>query len=193
MVRAGYLNPEEATITTEMTYEYRMERAAEIFYDYVQNYSPELLSPQYGGFFEASNESKTNRGLNKEITINDQQDVISLESLSQILIGLSDQALSYRREANDNDYLNKFYEDHATQDQIKDRDHELYKFSHLWEGETVKMARDYLQAWSIFENENEKLSSRFIDLIRQSPEDFNGQLRALRALISARYEAPEAR
>ena len=38
-------------------------------------------------------------------------DKISLGSLSQALIGLSQQALSYRREAHDQDYLHKFYEE----------------------------------------------------------------------------------
>lgn len=176
MIRAGYINPEEAKNLPESSYDSRMERASEIFYDYVQNYAPELMSPQYQGFFDASEESKTNRGLNEEVSINDTQDFISLESMSEVLIGLSDQALSFRREANDKDYMHKFYEDLALKGEIRDKDHEAFKYSHLWESTTVRMARDYLKAWDIFEKENESLNPRFLALIEQSPEDLNGQL-----------------
>lgn len=31
-----------------------MQRAADVFYDYVVNYAPELLSPQHGSFYEAA-------------------------------------------------------------------------------------------------------------------------------------------
>jgi hypothetical protein len=31
-----------------------MGRAAEVFYEYVLNYSPELLSPQYDSFYSAA-------------------------------------------------------------------------------------------------------------------------------------------
>ena len=40
-------------------------------------------------------------------------DKISLGSLSQTLIGLSQQALSYRREAHDQDYLHRFYDERS--------------------------------------------------------------------------------
>jgi hypothetical protein len=34
-----------------------MERASQIFYDYVSDYAPELISPQYDEFYEAAQES----------------------------------------------------------------------------------------------------------------------------------------
>ena len=52
LVRAGYIDPEEAEkFSAEQPYEVRMERAARIFYEYVQSYAPELISPQYEDFF----------------------------------------------------------------------------------------------------------------------------------------------
>lgn len=52
LVRAGYIDPEEAEkFSSEQPYEVRMERAARIFYEYVQSYAPELISPQYEDFF----------------------------------------------------------------------------------------------------------------------------------------------
>jgi len=44
-----------------MPYEERMERASKIFYEYVQSYAPELISPQYEDFFQASVESSNQR------------------------------------------------------------------------------------------------------------------------------------
>ena len=35
-----------------------MERASQVFYDYVLNYSPEMVSPQYDQFYNASMEIK---------------------------------------------------------------------------------------------------------------------------------------
>jgi|DEB0MinimDraft_12_1074336.scaffolds.fasta_scaffold09839_4 hypothetical protein len=59
-------------------------------------------------------------------------DKISLSSLSKSLIGLSKQALSFRKEVQGKDYLHKFYEDHATQTEV-DQDHPHFAFAHLIE------------------------------------------------------------
>jgi len=32
----------------------RMSRAAEVFYDYVINYAPEMISPQHNSFYDAA-------------------------------------------------------------------------------------------------------------------------------------------
>jgi len=66
-------------------------------------------------------------------------DNISLSSLSRSLIGLNKQALSFRKEALGKDYLHKFYEDHATQGEIKNPDEKLYEVSHNWESPNVRM------------------------------------------------------
>ena len=55
MVRSGYINPEEAEkFSAAQPYEARMDRASRIFYEYVQNYAPELISPQYEDFIESA-------------------------------------------------------------------------------------------------------------------------------------------
>ena len=74
-----------------------------------------MISPQYDQFYEAAKESVDSSKLKTEaLKLDEQHDRISLSSLSQALIGLSQQALSYRREANEKDYLHKYYEDRAT-------------------------------------------------------------------------------
>ena len=79
-----------------------MERASRIFYNYTQQYSPELLSKQYEQFDKAAREVSGKKSADKISFSNEQ---MSLESLSKALIGLSDQSMSYRREAHDQDYL----------------------------------------------------------------------------------------
>ena len=65
-----------------------MERASRIFYDYVQNYAPELVSPQYEDFFKSAQDSIAARSQNKKpLNLDEMHDKISLGSLSQSLIG----------------------------------------------------------------------------------------------------------
>lgn len=46
LVKGGYLEPEEAMVhLSKEPFEEKMERAAQVFYDYVLNYAPEMLSP----------------------------------------------------------------------------------------------------------------------------------------------------
>jgi hypothetical protein len=47
LVKGGYINPEEALIGAKESIEDRMERASNIFYDFVTNNTPEFMSPQY--------------------------------------------------------------------------------------------------------------------------------------------------
>ena len=55
LVRAGYIDPEEAeNFSHQQPYSVRMDRATKIFYEYCQNYAPELMSPQYDQFIEAA-------------------------------------------------------------------------------------------------------------------------------------------
>lgn len=43
------MEPEEAAATaiSQEPFDQRMQRASDVFYDYVVNYAPELLSPQH--------------------------------------------------------------------------------------------------------------------------------------------------
>ena len=43
--------------------------------------------------------------------LRDEHNQLNLKSLSNVLIGLADQALSFRRDVRDHDYPNKFYEE----------------------------------------------------------------------------------
>jgi hypothetical protein len=54
LVKGGYLDPEEALKGVAETLEERMERASSVFYDMVNSYTPELLSPEYNKFYEAA-------------------------------------------------------------------------------------------------------------------------------------------
>jgi hypothetical protein len=46
LVKGGYIEPEEAvSALANEPFDQRMQRAADVFYDYVLNYAPELLSP----------------------------------------------------------------------------------------------------------------------------------------------------
>jgi hypothetical protein len=94
-----------------------MQRAADVFYDYVVNYAPELLSPQHNTFYEtAVNTDSTIKtrtfGASNVDHLTETQNLLTLKTLSQTLIGLSEQALSFRRDVHRRDYLNKFYEDY---------------------------------------------------------------------------------
>jgi hypothetical protein len=74
------------------------------------------------------------------------QNLINLKYLSQSLIGLSEQALSYRRDVHNKDYLNKVQEDYLMP-------LEKHQFGNTARGldklkvETVMMERGYLRAW----------------------------------------------
>lgn len=55
LVKGGFLEPQEADeMSSQQPHDVRMDRAAQIFYEYVQNYIPELMSPQYEDFYGAA-------------------------------------------------------------------------------------------------------------------------------------------
>lgn len=64
----------------------RMRRAANVFYDYVLNYQPELLSPQHEQFYKTAKENETPK---EKPNLEETQNNISLRTLSQTLTGLS--------------------------------------------------------------------------------------------------------
>lgn len=196
LVKGGYLSPDEADkMSARHPHKVRMERAAEIFYDYVQNYAPELVSPQYDEIYDAAQSTLKSRNQAFEaaaVPLDEAHDKISLSSLSKALTGLSQQALSFRREANDQDYLHKFYEERAMKDEIKDK-HALDEMGHLLNASTVRMARDYLKAYDIFDREVEKIWPRYKKLIKQSEDDLEGQLHCLLGLSRCKIEAPDLR
>ena len=72
--------------------------------------------------------------------------MINLKTLSQALVGLSEQALSFRRDIQRRDYLNKFYEDYLMPLENKPHNNEFRGVEKI-QYETVLMERGYLRAW----------------------------------------------
>jgi hypothetical protein len=105
-VKGGYLGPEEALLGAADTTDTRMERASTVFYDLVLNHSPELLSPQYDAFYDAA----TANDAPARDYLTERHNDMRLEFISDILVGLAEQAQSQRRCALDKDYPNEFYE-----------------------------------------------------------------------------------
>lgn len=130
-------------------------------------------------------------------------DKISLSSLSKSLTGLANQALSFRRECNEKDYLHPFYEQHAEGGEkaeiarfglkISNEDGHDYQIGQHLLPSTVKMQKDYLRAYTIFDKEVEQMWPRYEALINKSKGDLEGQLHCLLGLSKSRIEAPEVR
>lgn len=90
-----------------------MDRASSVFYELALNFNPELLSPQYNAFYDAATAQQNETQKGADQTTNKQTAngrVMSLGNLSDILVGLAEQSLSFRRDAKDKDYPNKYYE-----------------------------------------------------------------------------------
>ncbi len=94
----------------------------------------------------------------RELTLEENHNLMNLENLSQCLIGLSKQSLSYRRDVLKKDYPNKFYEQYLMPLEFNDRDAEIkYK-----EYDHVLMEREYLKAWTSFKDRVYTLLPQFI-------------------------------
>lgn len=127
-----------------------------------------MMSPQHEAFFDAAQETIQDRYTDRSIDIHEAHDKLSLSSLSRTLAGLNAQALSFRREANDKDYLHKYYEDHCSEGLYLDPDHPHYESGHLNEPTVVRMNRDYLKAYQIFDKEVGEMWPRYKKLIENS-------------------------
>lgn len=199
------MEPEEAASWTTLVaepFDQRMQRASDVFYDYVVNYAPELLSPQYASFFEAANQVKEGQKVQQETIqeasenyLEENQNVINLRTLSQTLTGLSEQALSYRRDVNKQDYLNKFYEQYLMplEDKAALFNHEPRNLERATKAETILMERAYLKAWQQFKAGTASIISRFRDLVVADKDSLEGQLAALQALGACRLDEADTR
>jgi hypothetical protein len=150
-----------------------MNRAADVFYDYVLNYAPELLSPQHNKFYEAALKSLPKKQGADKNYLKEDQTIISLSTLSKTLVGLSEQALSFRRDTNKKDYLHKFYEqylmpwENAPYD-VKPSGYEKAKSDH------VLMDRSYLKSWKIFSEESQRLLPKFKQMVNEDKNSLVG-------------------
>lgn len=175
LVKGGYLDPQEAadSALSNEPFDQRMQRASDVFYDYVINYAPELLSPQHNKFYEAAVSSKGST-LSKNY-IEENQNVISLKTLSQSLVGLAEQALSYRRDAVGKDYLNKFYEEYLHPlENSKYETPSQKELVHKFKTDVVMMERGYLKAWQQVKSFASTLVPRLRSLVDEDKDSFDG-------------------
>ena len=160
-MKGGYIRPDEiekASTLINESFPQRMTRAANVFYDSVLNYQPELLSPAHNAFYNAAmssveaNKAKTED--DPDQYLKEHKNQIDLASLGKTLVGLKNQALLYSRDVVRKDYLHKFYEDHLMIDEklnlipiLNEKDKHEY----------VYMERAYLKAWKVYKEESAKL------------------------------------
>jgi hypothetical protein len=191
LVKGGFIEPEETSALSQEPFDSRMQRAADVFYDYVVNYAPELLSPQHQTFYETAVKIDPKIAPEKSETnyLEENQNMISLRTLSQALIGLSEQALSYRRDVNGKDYLNKFYEEYLMPLEKTIHGNKTFATERI-KYESVMMERGYLKAWQQFKEHSERILPRLQDMVKEEKNNIEGQLVALNALAACRFDQP---
>lgn len=116
-----------------------------------------------------------------------------MKTLSQTLVGLSEQALSYRRDVVGKDYLNKFYEDYLMPYEKNLYNSQGKGVADKFKAETVLMERGYLKAWQQFKSHSQAIIPRLRDLVKEESSSLNGQLHALNALAALKVEERELR
>jgi len=139
LVDGGFLEPSE-NLLSEMPFSERMEKATGFFYEYLQNYEPELISPQHQEFYEAALQQE--KSPSKQIDFSESQNNIRLEHVADILAGLSKSAFSYRVDAVDNDYLNDYFRKLRQEEEYLKPDGE--NFIKI---RGIRMDPQYLRAW----------------------------------------------
>ena len=108
LIKAGYLSPEEKSLSNELSRgALGMDAAVEVFYNVILNNHPESISPQYEDFYNATKEADAQP---LSAANGDLFDEMRLHTLSSTLVGIEKQALSYRRDIVDKDYPTEFYE-----------------------------------------------------------------------------------
>ena len=144
--------PEEALAGPSENAEEQMERASSTFYDLVLSQYPEFLSPQFNSFFDAAQNPAQTKDSN---VLSDAHNEISLATLSEILIGLSEQVQSVRRDVHDKDYPNEHYErllhheERALGSIISTQEGTTH--GHQYATPFVRMETSYLNNWTEFE------------------------------------------
>lgn len=130
-----------------------MERASSVFYEMALSFNPELLSPQYNAFYDAA----ISKPSDDQTTISaiENHNAMSLGHLSDILVGLAEQSLSFRRDAKDKDYPNKHYEELLMPEERRQENKGTgfveQNILQKYKTETVLMERSYLNAWRSFQ------------------------------------------
>jgi hypothetical protein len=113
------------------------------------------------------------------VTLLETHNDFNLRTLSNVLVGLAEQALSQRRDVSDRDYPNKFYE------KLLMPDERFYENDNMSRGEGeverakgkqqyILMEPSYLKAWRVFKAESGKLIPFINELVETNPKDVNG-------------------
>ena len=120
-----------------------------------------------------------------------------LGSLSDILVGLSEQAQSQRRDARGKDYPTDYYEELLHNDE-KMNGHVLatsYEQQNATKHKTpyVQMETSYLNGWRDFKNISSQIITQHIDRLIEEEQTIEGLLKGLNALSACKFEAREQR
>ena len=192
LVKGGYLEPAEVNQNlAKEPFDDRMSRAADVFYDYVLNYAPELISPQHNQFYEAAIKSQPQLDkAEQERYQKENFNNLTIGTMSQTLIGLHNQVLSFRRDSEDKDYLNKFYEQYLMPLENMPNNQEVPRGMEKFRSEYVEMERTYLRAWQIYKKETANLLPKFKEMIKDDKANVEGQLYALNALAVTKFDEP---
>mgnify|MGYP000930017135 CR=1 FL=1 len=124
---------------------------------------------------------------------------MNLHTLSSTLIGLEEQAMSYRRDIEDRDYPTDFYEKLVNPEEAwLDRHQHALERPELRAAQKqlsthVKMERTYLNAWQTFAKRTENVPETISRLLKNKCTTLEDLFTALRALNACRFQAPELR
>jgi len=153
------------------------------------------MSPSYDQYYEASKISqeklKPKGKLSFDINDIEHHNQINLSTISSVIVGAQQQALSFRREVQDNDYPNQFYKEYLLHDELFDKmlDENLPEDRRVVEHtKHVLMDRSYLQAWQLYLHEAKQISPKLLEMISHE-RDLEGSLRAFRALSALKLDA----
>ena len=115
------------------------------------------------------------------------------------MVGLEQQALSFRRDIADRDYPTEFYEQLVMpEEKWLDRRHNTLDEEERADGHRmlsthVKMERTYLNAWQTFMDRTENVPAVIEKMLSEDRVTCNDLLSALRALNVCRFQAKELR
>lgn len=189
LVKGGYIDPQEALTTGPKDKNERMARAVDVFYDFVLNRHNELLSPQYDELYGAIKQRKPN------IDIKEHQNYMNACSYSSIIIGVAEQAQSFRRDVHGYDYPNKFYENLLMPPEYLTKSDKIHK--HVREAvekttpTNVLMERSFLKAWRDFYKLTENVPNTISHMLfwHTGPRRIDSNIVALRALSDSKFSA----
>lgn len=123
-------------------------------------------------------------------------------TLASILTGVEQQALSFKRDAEEKDYPTDHYRDHVLEEEVlmrnKNASDNLRDYIRKYGKKTIQMDRSYLKGWTTFLEKTENMDEKIRKLFYHQ-RDVEKNLTVLdcfaglRALSAARYSAKDLR